>query len=79
MTDALIPPPNILEEKCKAETTEVDDEVKTYNMTKQEQRLQHKEEKYKIYMSTFGYEGDDSDLELDTDMELNMMAYPYLD
>ena len=48
-----------------------------YSMTEQELKLQHEEEKYGIYMNTFSYEGDNS--ELDTDMESKVMAYPYLD
>ena len=44
-------------------------------MTEQELKLQHGEEKYGIYMNTFGYEGDDSE----SDTDLDMMAYPYLD
>ena len=79
MTDTLIPPLDTLEEKHETETTEVDNEAKTYNMTEQELRLQHEEEKYGIYMSTFCYEGDDSDLELDMDIDSNAMAYPFLD
>ena len=43
-------------------------------MTEQETQLQEKEEEYRIYMSTFGYEGDDSDLDSDSDTA----AYPYL-
>ena len=46
-------------------------------MIDQEIWLQHKEEKYEIDMSTFGYEGDDSDLDSKTDTDSNVMAYPY--
>ena len=79
MTDTLVPPPDTSEEKCKAEGTKDDDEILTYNMTEQEQRLQCKEEKYGIYMSTFSYEGENSDLDLDMDIDSNVMAYPYLE
>ena len=37
-----------------------------YKMTDQEIQLQKEEEKYGIYMTTFGYEGDDSDLDSET-------------
>ena len=47
-------------------------------MTEQDKRMQE-EEKYNIYMSTFGYEGDDSDLDSETDMDLEGHAYPFLD
>ena len=50
-----------------------------YNMTNQEVRLQHKEEKYGIYMGTFSYEGDDSNLDSEMDSNSNMMAYPFLE
>ena len=81
VTDTLIPQPDISEEKCEAEGTKDDDEIPTYNMTEQEQRLQCKEEKYGIYMSTFGCEGEDSDLDSDMDMDTdsNVMAYPFLE
>ena len=77
MTDTLIPPPDTSEEKCKVEGTKDDDKIPMYNMTKQQQRLQCEEEKYRIYMSTFSYEGDDSDLDLETDS--NVTAYPLLE
>ena len=48
-------------------------------MTKQEIQLQEEEDKYRIYMSTFGYEGDDSDLNSGTDTESDVTTYPYLD
>ena len=50
-----------------------------YNMTEQEQRLQCEEEKFNIYMGTFGYEGDDSDLDMETDLDSNATVYPYLE
>ena len=55
-----------------------DDTVMAYNMTNQEVRLQHEEEKYEVYMSTFGYEGDDSNLDSKTDTDSNVTAYPFL-
>ena len=48
-------------------------------MTKKELQLQDKEEKYRVYMSTFRYEGDDSDLDSKTDTESDIHTYPYLD
>ena len=48
-------------------------------MTKQEAQLQKEEEKYGIYMSTFRYEGDDSNLDSGTDINSHVTAYPYLD
>ena len=49
------------EEKCEVEGIKDEGKTPMYNMTEQEQRLQCKEEKFDIYMSTFGYEGDDLD------------------
>ena len=49
-------------------------------MTKQELWLQEEEEeKYDIYTSTIGYEGDDSNLDSETDTESEGQAYPFLD
>ena len=48
-------------------------------MTKQEVKLQEEEEKYEICMSTFGYEGDDSNLDSGTDAKSDVITYPYLD
>ena len=48
-------------------------------MTNQEVRLQHEEEKYGIYMSTFGYERDDSNLDSEMDSNSNATAYPFLE
>ena len=78
MTDTLVPPPDMSEKKCETEGKKDDTKILTYNMTEQEQRLQHKEKKYRIYMSTFGYKGDNSNLDSDTDMDSNAMAYPFL-
>ena len=79
LTDTLAPPPDMTEEKHEAEGMKDDNETPMYNMTEQEQRLQHEEEKYVIYMSTFGYEGHDLDLDLDMDSDSNAMAYPFLE
>ena len=67
MTDTLIPPLETSEEKQETEGTEVNNDVMSYSMTGQELKLQHKEEKYGIYMNTFGYEGDESDMDMNTD------------
>ena len=48
-------------------------------MTEQEHGLQEEEGKYEIYMSNFGYEGDNYDLDSETDTESDATAYPYLD
>ena len=47
-------------------------------MTDQEVRFQDEEEKYGIYMSTFSYEGDDSELDSKMDTDSNAIAYPLL-
>ena len=51
----------------------------TYEMTDQEIWLWHEEEKYGIYMSTFGYEGDNSNLDSKMDSDSNVTAYPSLE
>ena len=48
-------------------------------MTEQDKKMQEEEEMYNICMSTFGYEGDDSDLDFETDTDLEGHAYPFLD
>ena len=53
--------------------------VPPYKMTKQELQLHEEEEKYNIYTSTFGYEGDDSSLDSKTETESEGHAYPFLD
>ena len=78
LTDTLVPPLDTSEEKHKSEGMKDDDEILTYNMAEWEWRLQC-EEKYGIYMSTFGYEGDDSDLDLDMDTDSNVIAYSFLE
>ena len=62
----------VRERKCEAS-------VSKYEMTKQELWLQEEEEKYKVYTSTFGYEGDNSNLDTEMDMESESHLYPYLD
>ena len=79
VTDNLAPHPDMTEKECKVEGIQNENATPTYNMTDQEQRLQCEEEKFNIYMSTFGYEGDDSNLDLETDLDSNPMAYPHLE
>ena len=69
----------VLEDNNKMEEKECETLVLKYKMTKQELRLQEEEQKYNIYMSTFGYEGDDLDLDLEMDTESESHAYPFLD
>ena len=52
--------------------------ISMYKMTAQEIQLQKEEEKYGIYVSTFGYEGDDSNLDSETESYSDMTAYLYL-
>ena len=77
MTDILVPPQDAPETKHK-EAKEYDPTT-TYNMTDREVRLQYEEEKYGINMGTFGYEGDNSNLDSKKDTDSNMIVYPYLD
>ena len=67
-----------LEMNHEVEEAKEDDTATAYNMTDQEVRLQHKEEKYEVYMSTFSCEGDDSDLDSEIDTHSNVTAYPFL-
>ena len=76
-TDILVPPPDAPE--TKHEEAKEDNLTVTYNMTNQEVRLQHGEQKYGIYMSTFSYKGDNSDLDSEMDTSSNATAYPFLD
>ena len=76
MTDIPVPSMDVPEMKHKE--TKEDNPTMTYNMTDQEVRLQHEEEKYGLYMSTFGYEGDNSNLDSKMDTNSNAMAYPFL-
>ena len=77
MTDIPVPPLDAPETKHKG--AKEDNPTMTYNMTNQEVRLQHEEEKYRIYMRTFSYKGDDSDLDSEMDTNSNATAYPFLD
>ena len=76
-TDIPVPPPDT--PKVKYKELRKDDPTTTYSMINQEVRLQHEEEKYGIYMSTFGYEGDDSDFDSKMDSNFNMTAYPFFE
>ena len=78
-TDIPAPPPDAPEMKYKEARKDDPTTTPMYNMTNQEVRLQHEEEKYGIYMSTFSYEGNDSDLDSKTDSNSNMTAYPFLE
>ena len=78
MTDALAPLPDTSEKKDKDKVSKSLAKP-PYKMTNQEIQLQEEEEKYGIYMSTFGYEGDDSNLDSGTDTKSNITAYPYLE
>ena len=75
-TDKLALP--LVKPVTKHEEAKEDDPTTMYNMTDQEVKLQHEEERYGIYMSTFGYEGDDSDLDSKTDSDSDAIAYPFL-
>ena len=77
LTDALAPLPDISEKKDKDEFSDPQEKPQ-YEMTKQV-KLQEEEEKYGIYMSTFGYERDNSNLDSGTDTESDITAYPHLD
>ena len=78
-TDILAPPLDAPEAKYK-ETGKDDPTIPTYNMTEQEVRLQHEqEEEYGIYMSTFSYKGDDSNLDSETDSDSDATAYLFLE
>ena len=53
--------------------------IPEYVVTEQEGRLQQEEEKYNIYIGMICYEGDDLDLDSETDTELEGHMYPFLD
>ena len=78
LTDALAPLPDISEKKDKDKVSKSSAKP-PYEMTKQEIQLQEEEEKYGIYMGTFRYEADNSDLDSETDTKSNITAYPYLE
>ena len=75
-TDILAPPPDV--PQTKHEEAKKDDPTMMYNMTDQEVRLQQEEEKYRIYMSTFSYKGDDSNLDSKMDSDSNATVYLFL-
>ena len=77
--DILVPPLDAPEVKCKEARKDDPTTTPTYNLTNQEVKLQHEEEKYRIYMNTFGYEGDNSDLDSEMDSNSNVTAYPLLE
>ena len=66
-----------MSEKCEAEGTKDDNETLMCTMSEWEWRLQCKE-KFGIYLSTFSYERDDSDLDSHMELDLNVMAHPFL-
>ena len=79
LTDIPAPPPDMPEVKSKGEDgTSRPTMAPMYEITDQEIQLQKEEEKYGIYMSTFGYEGDDSNLDSETESDSSVTAYPYL-
>ena len=63
MTDTPVPPLDAPEMYHEVEEAKEDNKTTAHNITNQEVRLQHEEEKYEVYMSTFGYVGNDSDLD----------------
>ena len=69
--------PEALESDSKKEEKECESSMP--KVTEKEQRLQEEEQKYNIRMSTFGYEGDDADLDSEMDTKLEGHAYPFLD
>ena len=74
-----IPVPPLDAPEMKHEEAREDNPTTMYNMTDQELGLQHKGEKNGIYMSTLGYEGDDSSLDSKMDSDSNAMAYLFLE
>ena len=78
-TDIPAPPPDVPEVKCEGEDgTSRPTVMPMYEMMNQEIQLQIEEEKYGIYISTFRYEGDDSDLDSKTESDSDLTAHPYL-
>ena len=75
--DAQVTKSEVPENNNKAEKEENETLMSPYEMTKQQLQLQEEEEKYRVYMSTFRYEGDDSASEMDTESDSH--TYPYLD
>ena len=67
-TASMVPPLDVPEEKGEGEDgTGRQAVMPMYKVTEQETQLQEKEEEYRIYMNTFGYEGDHSDLDSNTE------------
>ena len=66
-TDAQVTKPEVPENNNKAEEEEDETSMPAYRMSKQELQLQEEEEKYRVYMKTFSYEGDISDLDSEMD------------
>ena len=79
ITDTLTPQLDMTEKEHDIEGMKDENVIPTYNMTEQKQRLQCEEEKFNVCISTFSYEGDDSDLDTETDLDSNTTAYPYLE
>ena len=79
LTNMPVPLPEVPEKKRKTEDKDGNRLKPSYEMTKWELRLQEEERKYEIYMSTFGYEGDDSYLISEMDTDSYIATYPYLD
>ena len=79
LPDAQVAKPEVSGDDNKVGEREHETSMPKYKMTKQEIWLQEEEEKYRVYMSTFGYEGDDSDLDSEMDMESESHGYQYLD
>ena len=70
----VVPENNNKEEEKKGKSP-----IPEYVVTEQERRLQEEEEKYNIYIGMTSYKGDNSDLDSETDTELEGHAYPFLD
>ena len=78
-TDILAPPPDVPQVKDEGDNrTSRPMLTLMYEMMAEETQLQKEEEKYGIYMSTIGYEGNDSDLDSKTELNYDATAYPYL-
>ena len=77
--DAQMTMPEVPEDDSKAEEGENKTLIPAYKMTKQELQLQEEEGKYRVYTSTFGYEGDNSDLDSELDTKSDSHIYLYLD
>ena len=75
-TDISVPPLDTPEMKHKE--AKENDPIMMYNMTNWEARLQCEEEKCGIYMNTFGYKGDNSNLDSEADIYSNATAYLFL-